>query len=358
MNEKIQNLVLVIGGYPPPYGGVTIHIQRFLALCQENNFPIQVVSQFDSTPQKKVVNLKGNRFIKLIHLLVILLKFKGKLIHIHVSAFSNFVYGGFLIIFFAVGKIKILTVHGGQFKIPENRNTKKAIYKHLLSKFDYIVCINKEQKKYFKNILEFDSKKLPVIPSYIPIRKSQIKQTSQFDTLLKEIKAKSDFVVFSSGYLTETYGFDLLIDAVKEIGEFKIGIILAFYTHENFEYKKKLNKIIKTYPLIWQFENIESDDFLFLIKHSDLLVRPSRADTYGMVIGDSINLGVPAIASDVCDRYPGTILCKKNNSNDLKKTLIKTIKDIQKIKYELSKKSGDNFGNNLLNFYNRILFEK
>jgi glycosyltransferase involved in cell wall biosynthesis len=54
-----------------------------------------------------------------------------------------------------------------------------------------------------------------------------------------------------------------------------------------------------------------------LIGESDLFIRPTRSDSYGISIAEALWQGVPVVASDVCIRPIGTILFKSGDARDL-----------------------------------------
>lgn len=56
-----------------------------------------------------------------------------------------------------------------------------------------------------------------------------------------------------------------------------------------------------------------------LFKQSDLMIRPTYSDCYGISIAESLYFDSPAIASAVCDRPEGTVLFKNRDTDDLYK---------------------------------------
>ena len=54
-----------------------------------------------------------------------------------------------------------------------------------------------------------------------------------------------------------------------------------------------------------------------LFKKTDLMIRPTYSDGYGISIAESLYFGCPAIASNVCLRPKGTILFKNRDLDDL-----------------------------------------
>ena len=68
-----------------------------------------------------------------------------------------------------------------------------------------------------------------------------------------------------------------------------------------------------------------------ILKSVDCFVRPTSTDSYGISVAEAINVGVPSIASDVCEREEGTIIFKSRDIDDFCKKLQK-IKKNNKVK--------------------------
>jgi len=53
-----------------------------------------------------------------------------------------------------------------------------------------------------------------------------------------------------------------------------------------------------------------------LFKYADLFVRPTSTDSFGISVAEAISMGIPAIASDVCERAKGTITFQSRNTKE------------------------------------------
>ncbi len=347
---------MLIGGYPPPKGGVTIHIKRFYEYCQSRGFPVRIVTPFNSAPDRDGIILKGITSAgKLLHLIAVMKNFSGKIVHIHSAQFNKFIFGGFIILYSARNKIKLVTIHSDISTFLKKRNLKYMVIKNILRHFDYIICINEDQKNFFSKSMHFSPDKLITIPSYIPVQRFPQKVSKEIKDFVISARSQVDYLVISSGYLTEIYGFDLILRAIKELNEFRIGIIFLFYTYEDSEYSLEIKQKIESFEHVWTFRDISSDDFFYLISNSDLFIRANRKDTYGMVIGDSLALRTPVIASDVCPRHPGTILFESNNVMNLAQKMKDTLLHLKEIKKQISAIKIESYAEDLFNFYQKIL---
>ncbi len=347
---------MVIGGYPPPMGGVTIHIKRFYEYCQSQNFPVKIISQFRSVPEKDGVRLVGLTPVgKLIHLSWEIIKFPGRIVHFHSSRFHKLIFGGLPVLYVVQSKLSLLTVHSDVSVFPRKINLKYRMIRKILERFSYIICVNEKQKEYFRTYMKIPEKKLVTVPSYIPFQKPPENISSEIKNFVADARSQVDYLLVSSGYLHYIYGYDLIIDAVKQLKDRRIGIIFAFYTRKDDSYLKILEDKIKSLKYIWTFQDISSDDFFYLIRESDVFIRANREDTYGMVIGDSLKLGTPVIASDFCPRHRGSILFKTGDVLDLRARIETTLLNLDTIERQLEGLEQENYGADLLNFYKRIL---
>ncbi|MDF9507906.1 glycosyltransferase, partial [Bacillus cereus] len=65
-----------------------------------------------------------------------------------------------------------------------------------------------------------------------------------------------------------------------------------------------------------------------LFKKSDIMIRPTYSDAYGISIEEAIYFNCRAIASNVCNRPEGTILFENRNINDLVFNIERCIEDM------------------------------
>jgi glycosyltransferase involved in cell wall biosynthesis len=117
----------------------------------------------------------------------------------------------------------------------------------------------------------------------------------------------------------DLYGIDMCIElcaALKSIYP-GVGLVFALPSIRDYEYFNELKRRISD-------KGIE-DNFLFqtrpcqlypVLMKSDIFVRPTTVDSYGVSIAESICFRVPAVASDVCMRPEGTVLFKSQDTAD------------------------------------------
>lgn len=347
--------VMIIGGYPPPTGGVTVHIQRFYEYCQNHGQPARIVTQFDHAPNSDIIALKGNKLVKLFHLMYLIARFPGEIIHVHAAGFNMLLYAGVFIELAGIFKYKVLTVHSGISAFPEmEKGIKYRIIKWLLSGFNHIICINKNQKQFFNANYAVPKKKMRVIPSFIPIQDTQFIASETIREFTEKIRSKVDYLLVCAGYLNRIYTYETLFEAVKQLPQYRLGIVLLIYQQNDPEYAVSIENTVADNKHIWLLKNFSSEDFFYVIKSSDILVRTNYEDTYGMVIGDAIDLDTPAIASDVCKRDERAIIFKTGDINDLTAKIQYTLMHLSEIKKSFHQADNPDYAGQVVDFYREI----
>jgi glycosyltransferase involved in cell wall biosynthesis len=81
--------------------------------------------------------------------------------------------------------------------------------------------------------------------------------------------------------------------------------------------EKYLQKLISKYGIDNNIKVIYDENLVNYLNNCAFLMRPNLSDGYGVSIQEALDLGVPAIASDVCERPKGAILFKNNDIENL-----------------------------------------
>jgi len=369
LNKPNQQLkVLLVGGYPPPYGGVTIHIQRLCQFLMDSGIDTKVVTHISDNhlSLEKVpilIYLYGNRLQKYFQLRRVLKNTDVQIVHFHASVLDNLIVGGKSLVKLPKRSRKLLTIHSGKF-IPAYHSRGffyRLIVRRLLRSFDYLIAVNDNLKTFFVCELGIDPQKVVLIPTYIsPKNETGRKINPLIETRIKEIQSSSGFTVLISGYGFDYYGYDLFLDAIDRIqktNKVEIGLIFVFYTQFDPIYKAHLSKRIQCYKHHLILENLETLDFLEILNRVNLLVRPTLMDSYGVTVAEALSLGTPVIASDVCQRPSGTILVKTGDRADLSEKMEYVINNYSEIRKQIENIKPQEYGQDILNFYENILLK-
>lgn len=193
------------------------------------------------------------------------------------------------------------------------------LVKKCIKKIDAIGCLSEKQDDFFASI--FKGKRFRVSP-FISLDKSE----ASIKTPAIE-HSKTIFLI--SGFATKIYRFFECFEMFDSMWEkntsFEVNICI--YGEDNEGMQEQLIKLAssKHYAKVYQF--LGTEEFQALLHSSDLYIRPNSVDSYGLVVAEAINIGVPVIATNVCERYPGTYLIEKDDFATLKNNLEIFIKE-------------------------------
>ncbi|MBU1007687.1 glycosyltransferase [Candidatus Dependentiae bacterium] len=320
--------VLVIGPCPPPLGGVAVHIKRVAhKLRMQNN----------NTRVYNTAKKYSNKLLSLVNFIKKLFNTKPNIVCYHEPTESIQKLAITVLLRYFL-RYKLITIDHDCRVLYKFKNLKKFIFNFLIKKIDACVVIgNTTDQCYLDNKIE-KIKNYSIESPFLPPNLDEEK------TILREYPTKTDTFIKTHTPLIsanafapilvdnkDLYGFDACIELIKELKKIysSIGIIFGICkieTNEQKKYFEQIKKIIKELDLETNFYFIaSSSEFWPLIKQSDIFVRPTRSDSFGISVQEAITLGVPAIASDVCIRPQETILFKTENTIDFVEKVMKSL---------------------------------
>jgi len=306
--------VLLIGSYPPPYGGISVHIERLYQYLLKKENKCQILHTGSNNPQ-----IDKNKDIVKIFKLFKLMKIKkaNPIVHFHVSALRNLLKIYLLTSFFNKQR-KIITIHSGAFikNLMKQSTLRYVLLKKVLNNFYFIIAVNAEQKKLLINILKINEAKIVVIPAFIYPTVS-LNDFSKKDLTLIEQTNKIKIVM--SGYLLEFYGYELVLDYLEKNEKF-IGFFI-FYGTNNDDYKKRIINRITNMKNVYYYCDLKPAAFNWLLKNSDIYVRNTDRDGDSVAIREALYWGLSVCATNIVERPKGTKLFTYNNKSDFRNAI-------------------------------------
>jgi len=355
--------VINVGRWPPPYGGVSSHIQRLHKFLLEKGVNSIVIDQFTKKHQNKernpqVIILRGTRFQKYIQLYKLLSNSNADIIHFHTSLFRNYILGGFFLMKKINDVKSVLTIHSGRFvAYYEKKNPAwKYVVRKTLNLFDHIIALNEEQKLVYENKLNISATNISLIPSFLfpnDFRISNMKQMHKVNTFLNSV----DFTMLVSGRLFELYGFELVLSATKRVIQqknLKIGIIFIFYTAQDKNYKDRVMESIRDYPYTLVLKDLSPEEYLTILEKTHLYVRPTYSDGNSVSILEALTLKIPVLASDIGGRPEEVILFKTGSDINLADKLVYCIDNYSELKEQMEYCKLENNGIRILDIYYKL----
>jgi len=311
-NRKNKIKIALLGSYPPPYGGVSVHIKRLHQFLTNKENIESYVYNFSSTISgNNIINMKEvYNWLKILFL-------KQDIYHCHITS----MHWVWLTIFYVYSKINrarfIITYHSLRFTKKDFALLPRIILKQIFNDTKYIVVSNNIIKNTLKS-LGANCKNIKVIPAFIP----DTSNLNPLPNIITEFIQNHSPVLSSYAYSIiniqkkDLYGVKMIIEACYELVEKypNIGFVVCI-THSNKNDINAINTLIK-------YKGI-SDNILVYNKaieglhalwgRSDIYLRPTLSDGDSVALRESIYLKTPSIASDCVKRPPNVILFKNDN---------------------------------------------
>lgn len=169
----------------------------------------------------------------------------------------------------------------------------------LRSCIDTVVCLNQAQAQFIRDAYRVPNTSIRFASSYVPV-----------DLVLDQADevppAPERTRVVASGEARAYHHFDQLIELWNS-PEFsrEAELVICLYGPENNALESVLRKAASEAEGVNLRRGLDSWAFLELLRASDVYVRASSVDAFGIAAADAIRLGLEVVATDVCERYPG-----------------------------------------------------
>lgn len=308
------------GTYPPPIGGVSIHVYRLIHSLHKLDSSIILRDFGKSKSNISYVKKVSYRWLEFFSL-----PFRKKrVIHLHSNNLLAFTL---LILLGKRHKIGV-TLHN-QNLIKETSFVRKKIIQGFLRRAAFVVLNDNNYLLRLCSYFHCSKNNFYVLPAFLPPDRSEYLGLSE-DIL--SFRKQHSFLLSANAYKLryengiDIYGFDLLIQLVKSLKEkgIDVGLIFCLPMIGDMAYYCKCLSLIKEM-------NIE-DNILIVQKEmpngfevwklSDLFIRPTFTDIEGISVKEALYCGTPAVASDVCKRPDEAILFENRNYKDLERKVL------------------------------------
>jgi glycosyltransferase involved in cell wall biosynthesis len=326
--------ILIVGRYPPPTGGNTVHIQRLAQRLHSDGHHVTVVDLYaierSSVSEAFPILSRWQGGMGVATLLRKLgVAATGSIAHLHISAGSNFYLVGLPLLWvFRSAHKRVLTIHSGSW-VKEFQGLSPLMRRlavEVLSHFDDLICVNEEQRRVLTTSLV--GARTHVIPAYLPCIPSP--DTPLVETVA-EIREDVEYLIVASGYETPVYGYETLIRglalAQERLGR-RTGLVIATYGTRDPEYWRAIEQLFNQIPVpIVHTRDLCPEEFVRVIAVADMYVRPTTTDGDAVALREAASAGLQILASDATTRPAGTALFRTKDVEDLAKLIVTAVLD-------------------------------
>lgn len=308
MSSSRRQKILVCGPIAPPYGGVSVHIDRLVERLRSEDRDFDFCDEARSI-KCDVFNLRSldlPNYLKLVR--------RADLVHIHSGTNSLRLFH--LLVAKLLRKNAVLSVHAWPY-----RNLHSRIMTHLFSMLSTrIVYVSKEIREQFR-------KDGPVLHAFIPPVKSLENEVPEkVVRWLARQRESGKKIAVSNAFRLEVhnaedlYGLDLCIDALAQ-ARVRNQCSMIFVVSDVSRYPDRFAEFVR------RIEALQlQDSFLLwpgyfpysgLLQLCDVSVRATNTDGDSLSIRESLHLRKLTIASDAVERPEGVILFSSRSGASL-----------------------------------------
>jgi len=323
---------ILVAPLPDPVGGVTTYSSRLVGIMGD-----ELDGVVDLYPNKLKVYKSSNYKVSPLKFPYSLFWFFAKYLMAKKAVYHlNFSTVMSLAAFAFIPKLRnkwMITLHNGALKIPTGLIASTLINKLVVRKIDLFLAINENQSRFYREELNIPESKVILHDSYIPVFNSP---PVIRNSCLLDFTDKFPKYILANGYVKPIYNFEILIEFAKENPD--IGVLIIAYGERDMSYSKMLEKQIEDLSNVCIFEAVSQSTFLSLLNGCTVYVRPNKVDSFGIAVADAINFGISVVATNVCRRYPGTIIVDVNKPELFKSEINRALKIEVKNTQNLEKK--------------------
>ncbi len=347
------------GVYPPPYGGVSVHIQRLQALLLRCGYRCAVYDFSRYNENKNDTNIinmyQCRNWLHILHP-------RGNIIHIHQSGMNSL--GKILllsILYNLMGKSPVVTYHSLKEEITDIHSGKKLLFRISDLCISHYIGVSPQIRN---KLISFgiETTKISTIPAFLP----PVVKQSDIETIPEDVwnfikRHKPILSANASGINffrdQDLYGIDMCIElcANLKIAYPEIGFVFCLPDIGNLNYFREMKENIRMMGIENNFCFVTHPvQFYPILMKSDAYVRPTNTDGDAISIREAAFFKIPAVASDAVPRPPGTVLFRNRDITHL----TQKINEVLMNRYE-RRVSGDQHMNAnfsmILNVYSSVL---
>lgn len=313
MSNDVANLfgsekIIIVGGVPDPVGGVTTFIYRLAK--RECSRIAGVFDMYYGKSKKDITPVDYIYAPRFSTLRLFIFLFLNKR-----DVYFNFSGVMGLVLLLLLPKREqvnwFLTLHNGGLE----KHTQRSAILIFLAKLgarrvDRFGYLSTSQERAYAS-LGVESNRLVRIESFIPVNQSDVDEVDPFlfPEIQSFIKNETPYFVIS-GYPTKIYQHLEVFDRFERLWDAGVNVKLIgfFYGDDSDDLLAIIKMRFEKSDNAFFYWGVDSEKFLSVLSKASGYLRMNTVDSYGVAVAEAVTLGVPCVATDVCERFPGAYI--------------------------------------------------
>jgi glycogen(starch) synthase len=305
--------ILLVGPFPPPFGGISVHVRRLARLAADHGFSVAVLNHFRTTQSDPLI--AGDLCRNPVRYWASLRRARARIVHYHHSRWSTLMATVIALAPRRSRPTTIITVHGHELdSVVQRRNIRGALTRWALTRFDAVVAVSPGVADSLTRAVP----DLPVstIPAYLPAGEDE--QSGGLSDGIREFLAAGRPTLLVAAYRLSTdsrrqsiYGVDFAMDIFASLvaccPDLRLAIFLAKPPATTAE-RQRLNHLQQRASAQGLNDRVRiavAEPLAPALAFDTVVMRPSTTDGDAVTIREALAAGRPVVASDVVRRPDG-----------------------------------------------------
>lgn len=314
----------ILGSYPPPYGGVAVHVQRLGPLLEGKGVSYVIYNgTSDIGDGRRVIPFYSKRRSWMIRYMLF---GKEPAVYILSDRLSAWVIGAIM----AGLRGKRVMVRLRNVTLPDiirRGGWRKWLAGAVMRRMAGIICVSRLLRE-AAGSLGVEQSKLFWSPGFLPPDVRTIDRSAAADRVWPFVESH-DPVIAANGKVNwyqggDLYGLDMLVELAGRLKSDypRLGIVVCFWDFKPAD-QLRVDELLKRAGELGVANNLlfntTSGEFVPVLAESDVFVRPTNTDGDANSIREALYLGVPAVASDVVERPEGTMVFRSRDLDEFER---------------------------------------
>jgi glycosyltransferase involved in cell wall biosynthesis len=310
--------VLLVGSYPPPFGGCSVHMARLHhALARDRS--VSVVDMYGAPrldDAAGILRLGSPRALRVPRTIAALRRLRSPIVHFHASSMDAFLLIAHpMLSLLGRDSRSIVTIHGGAFvdRFKAGPGWRRGLLRGVLRRFDRVVAVNGEQEQFMAQ-LGVAPDRMRVIPAFLP---PVAEHSGRVQAALASL-AHCERTLVTSGSGLAYYGFHVVLEGLRILRRNgrRLGLVICLYHTVDDAYIASLRAEYGDvdFTIVRDFAPPE---FAALLAAAGGYVRATDRDGDAVAVREAMYFGVPVFASHCAPRPAGVIVFPTGDASAL-----------------------------------------
>lgn len=315
-SDGVENkTIAILGNYPPPLGGVSVHIKRVMHkfIRQDNR-----VHHFDTLKRHSIG-------VYVLRLILFLCAKKPDIVYYHtIDLNSRLIEFRLLILLKKLIQFKLMVVEHNCRHLYDRSNEYKKEFNNLMRSVDHLVLIGYATEKSYQENHIIMPESIAIEAAFLPPdTREEDAILSTYPEQLKSFIESHLFIITVNAFQLslleqkDLYGIDQCIELLQKLNDKRAGLIIVLGSIGDINHYSQLKERIKLYALedrcLWI---VGQKELWPVLKRSHIFVRPTLSDAESVSVQEALYFNVPVIASDACLRPEQVLTFKTGNVED------------------------------------------